>query len=139
MNKLFYIIYCIWQIQVSYHHWTNNMVNFMKNLFKIVFSETDELMEHSLDDSLQSIRIVYVDEKSKMAITAGKCLINRILRESGKISYSQKLQVVIINKYFWVSLWSSGRFRLLVKIQIVYHICITFLIWRHKNHKREPL
>lgn len=80
------------------------MVNFMKNLFKIVFSETDELMEHSLDDSLQSIRIVYVDEKSKMAITAGKCLINRILRESGKISYSQKLQVVIINKYFWVSL-----------------------------------
>ena len=49
----------------------------MKNLFRIVFSETDELMEHSLDDSLQSNKIFYVDEKSKMAITAGKCLINR--------------------------------------------------------------
>lgn len=48
------------------------MANFMKNLFRIVFSETDELMEHSLDDSLQSNKIFYVDEKSKMAITAGK-------------------------------------------------------------------
>ena len=80
------------------------MANLMKTLFRIVFSETDEVMEHSLDDSLQSNKIFYVDEKSKMAITAGKCLINRILRKSGKISYSQKLQVVIINKYFWVSL-----------------------------------